>query len=196
VVDTHRVACVADQLHQDINDMIVASGGSCVLFASKHVIALRIKKKYLARAHHLSHSMRLKHWDRQAHGSAEEAHPQVQTEASDRTLSRHVSHPRKRAPVKVRTLLLFSKRCRICRRGVGVDSVCLRKAFMEDRVPLIFWTCWDPLHTLKVQVFFAPCERDMTKHILMIFSTLHEVRSDYALTWVCGRTIICKLLRL
>jgi len=67
---------------------------------------------------------------------------------------------------------------------------------MENRVPLIFWNCWDPLHTLKSQVFFTPCERDTTKHILMIFPTLHEVRSDYALTRVCGRTITCLLLRL
>jgi len=51
---------------------------------------------------------------------------------------------------------------------------------MKDRAVLIFWTCWDPLHTAKLQVFFAPCERDMTEHILMIFLTLHEVRSDYA----------------
>jgi len=65
---------------------------------------------------------------------------------------------------------------------------------MEERVLLIF--CWDPLHTLKFQVFFTPCEGDMTKHILMIFPTLHEVRSDYALTWVCGRMISCMLLRL
>jgi len=125
-----------------------------VLFASKHVIALRIKRKVLARAHRLSHSMRLKHRDRRPHESAEEAHPQVQTEASDRSLSRHcVSHPRKRAPVNVRTLLLFSMRCGICRRSVEVDSICLRKVFMEDRVLLIFWNCWDPLHTLKFQIF-------------------------------------------
>ena len=32
VVDAHRVACVAGQLYQDIHDMIVASGGSHVLF--------------------------------------------------------------------------------------------------------------------------------------------------------------------
>jgi len=36
----------------------------------------------------------------------------------------------------------------------------------------------------------------MTEHILMIFPTLHEVRSDYALTLVCGRTITCMLLRI
>ena len=30
----------------------------------------------------------------------------------------------------------------------------------------------------------------------MIFPTLHEVRSDYALTRVCGRTIAVMLLRL
>jgi hypothetical protein len=53
--------------------------------------------------------MRLKHWDRCTHGSAEEAYPQVQTEASDRLLSRHVSHPRKSAPVKVPNLPLFSE---------------------------------------------------------------------------------------
>jgi len=106
VIDAHRVACVAGQLHQDIHDMIVASGGSRVLFASNDVIALRIKRKVLARAHCPSHSMRLKHRNRRAHGSAEEAHPQVQTEASDRSLRRHVSHPRKRAPVMVPSLLL------------------------------------------------------------------------------------------
>jgi len=32
VVDAHRVACVAGQLRQDTDDMIVASGGSCVLW--------------------------------------------------------------------------------------------------------------------------------------------------------------------
>jgi len=172
--------------------MIVASGGSRVLFASKHVITFRIKRKFLARAHCPNHSMRLKHRGRCAHGSAEEAHPQVQTEASDRSLSRHVSHPRKRAPVKVSSLFLFSRRCGICRRSVGVDSVCQRKVFIENRVPLIFWNCWDPLDTLKFQVFFTPCERDMTKH----FPTLHVVRSNYALTRVCGRRINCLLLRL
>jgi len=106
VVDTHRVACVAGQLRQDINEMIVASGGSRVLFASKHVIALQIKSKVLARAHRLSHSIRMKHQDRSAHGSTEEAHPQVQTETSDGSLNslRHVSHTKKRAPVKVPNL--------------------------------------------------------------------------------------------
>jgi len=53
--------------------------------------------------------MRLKYRDRRAHGSSEEAHPKVQTEATDRSLSRHVSHPlRKSARVKVPNLLLFS----------------------------------------------------------------------------------------
>jgi len=66
------------------------------------------------------------------------AHPQVQTKASDRSLSRHVSHPRKRAPVEVPSLLLFSRRCRICWRSTGVDCVCLRKVRMENHVPLIF----------------------------------------------------------
>jgi len=94
VVDAHRVAYVADQLHQDIHNMIMASGGSRVLFASKHVIALRIKTKILAGAHRPSHSMRFKHRDRRAHRSAKEAHPKVQTEASDRSLSIHVNHPR------------------------------------------------------------------------------------------------------
>jgi len=142
------------------------------------VIALQVNRKFLAQAHRPSHSMCLKHRDRRAHGSAEEAHPQVQNEACDRSLSRHVSHPRKRAPLQVPTLLLFSRRCRICRRSVAsVDSVCLRKVLMEDRVPLIFWNCWDALHTLKFQVFFTPCKRDMTEYILMIFPTLHEVRS-------------------
>jgi len=155
VVDAHRVACVTGQLRQDIHDMIVASGGSCVLFASKHVIALRIKRKVLTRAHRTSHSMRLKHLDRRANRSAEEAHPQIYIEAGDRSLSRHVSHPRKSASVQVPNLLLFSRDCRICRRSVGVASVCLRKVFMEDRVPLIFWNCWDLLHTLKFQVFFT-----------------------------------------
>ena len=160
------------------------------------MIALQIKRKLLARAHCPSHSMRLMHRNRRAHGSAEEAHPQVQTETSDRSLSRHVSHPRKRAPGKVPSLLLFSRRCRICWRSVGVDRVCLWKVFMENCVPLIFWHCWDPLHTLKFQIFFTPCERDMSKHILMIFPTLHEVRSNYALTRVCGRPITCLRLRL
>jgi len=67
---------------------------------------------------------------------------------------------------------------------------------MDDRVTLIFWNCWDPLHTLTLQVFFAPCERDMTEHMLMIFLTLHAVCSDYALTRVYGRTITGMLLRL
>jgi len=106
--------------------------------------------------------MRFKHRDRRAHGCAEEAHPKVQTEASDKSLSRHVSHPRERAPVEVPNLLLFSRRCRIRRLSVGVDRVGLQKVLIEDRVALIFWNCWDPLHTLKLQVFFAPCERDMT----------------------------------
>ena len=77
VVDAHRVACVVGQLRQDIHDMIVASGGSCVLFASKHVIALRIKRKFLTRAHRPSHIMHLKHLDRRASRSAEEAHAQI-----------------------------------------------------------------------------------------------------------------------
>ena len=72
-----------------------------MLFASKHVIALQIKRKILARAHHPSHRIRFKHHDRRTNESAEEAHPKVQTEASDRCLSRHVSHPRKRGPVEV-----------------------------------------------------------------------------------------------
>jgi len=88
-----------------------------------------------------SYSMRLKHRDRRAHGSAEEAHPKVQTEASDRSLSRHVSHPRKRALVKVPILLILSRRCRIRRRSVEVDRVGLRKELMKDRVALIFWNC-------------------------------------------------------
>jgi len=153
VVDAHRVGCVAGQLHQDIHDMIMASGGSRVLVARKHVITFEIKKKILVLAHCPSHSMRFKHWERRAHGSAEEAYLQVQTEASDRSLSRHVRHPRKRATVEVPTLLLFTRRCRICQRSVGVNSICLQKVFMEDRDPLIFRNCWDPLHTLKLQVF-------------------------------------------
>jgi len=36
----------------------------------------------------------------------------------------------------------------------------------------------------------------MTGHILMIFLTLHEVRSNYALTRIRGRTITYLLLRL
>jgi len=56
-----------------------------------------------------------------------------------------ITHPRKRAQVKIPNLLLFSRRCRICRRSVGIDSVCLQKVFMKDRVPLIFWNCWEPL---------------------------------------------------
>jgi len=36
----------------------------------------------------------------------------------------------------------------------------------------------------------------MTKQILIIFPTLHEVRSDYALIRVCGRTITVMLLHL
>jgi len=69
---------------------------------------------------------------------------------------------------------------------------------MEDRVALIFWNCWEQLHTLKLQVFrvFALCERDMTEHIVMIFPTLHEVCSDYVLTRVVRRTIAGMLLRL
>jgi len=67
---------------------------------------------------------------------------------------------------------------------------------MEDRVALIFWNCWDQLHTLKLQVFrvFVPCESDMTEHIVMIFPTLHEVRSDYALSWIFRKTIAGMLL--
>ena len=175
--------------------MIVASGGSRVPFAKQARDRLADQEKSSARAHCPSHSMRLKHRNRRAHGSAEEAPPQVQTEASDRSLSTHVSHPRKRAPFKVPSLFLFSRRCRIYWRSVGVDRVCLRKVLMKNRVPLICWHCWDPLHTFKFQVFFTPSERDMPKHILMIFPTLHEVRSNYVLTWVCGRTITCLLPR-
>ena len=90
VADAHRVACVAGQLRQDIHDMIVASGGSRVLSASKHVIVLRIKSNVLGRLHRPSHSVHLDYQDRYAHGSAEEAHPKVQTEVSDRSFSRHV----------------------------------------------------------------------------------------------------------
>ena len=109
----------------------------------------------------------------------------------NRSSSRHVSHLRNSALVKVPKLLHFSRRCRICQQSVGVDRVGLRNVLMEDRVKR-----WDPLYALMLQVFLAPCESDMTKHILMIFATLHEVRSDYALIWVCGRTIAVMLLRL
>jgi len=178
--------------------MIVVSGGSRVLFACKHVIALPIKRKDLARAHRPSNSMRFKHQDMGAHGSAEEAHPKIQTDASDRSLSRHVSHPSKKEdPVEVPNLLLFSRRCgRIRWLSVGVDRVGLWKVLIEIRVLLIFWNCWNLLHTMKLQVFFDPCLRDMTEHILIIFLSLHEVQSDYALTWVCGRTITVMLLHL
>jgi len=158
------------------------------------VIVLRIKRKVLARAHHPSHSMHLEHRDRRAHGSAGEAHPKVQTDASDRSMTRHGSHPRERAPVKVPNLFIFSRRCRIRRRIVGVDRVGLWKVLMKNCVTLIFWNCWNPLQTLKLQVFFSPCECDMNEHILMIFPTLLEVRSDYALTQVCGRTLAVMLL--
>jgi len=90
------------------------------------------------------------------------------------------SHQRKRVSVKVPTLLLFSRRCRNYQWSVGVNG-CLQKVLMEDCVPLI------SLELLG---------RNMTEHILMILLTLHEVRSDYALTWVCGRTITGMLLRL
>jgi len=195
VVDAHRVACVAGQLRQDTHDMIVASGGSRVLFASKHVIALRIKRKVLEQAHHPSHSMNQKHWNRHAHGSAEETHTQVQTEASDRSLNRHVNHPRKKDPVKVPNLLLFSRRCRICRQSVGSDSVCLRKVFIKSCLAHLLEVLGSVTHP-EVSNIFTPCERDMSKHRLMIFPTLHEVRSNYALTRVCGRTISCLMLRL
>jgi len=168
------------------DDLLVVCG-----HRRRHLV-IDAHRKVLARAHCPNHSIRLKHQDRCAYGSAEEAHPQVQTEASDRLLSRHVSHPRKGSPVKVPSLLLF----RICWRSVGVDSVYLRKMFMENRVPLIFWNCWDPLHSLKFQVIFTPCKRDMSKHISMVFPTLHEVRSNYVQTQVCGRTITCLLVRL
>jgi len=80
------------------------------------------------------------------------------------------------------------------RLSVGVDRVGLRKVLIEDRVSLMLWNSWDPLHTLKLQAFFAPWERDMTEHILMIFPTLHEVRSEYVLTRVLGRTIAVRRL--
>jgi len=86
VSDVHRVACVAGQLRQDLYDLIVASGGSRVFFATA-------------------------------------AHSEVSS-------------------------ILHSVRTR------------------HDRV-----------------------------HI-DIFPTLYEVRSNYALTWVCRRTITCLLLRL
>jgi len=123
VMVAHRIACDVGQLRQDIHDKIVASGGSRVFFASKHMIALRIKEKVLAQAQHLSHSMRLKHQDRRAHGSAEEAHPQVQTEASDRSLSRHVSHLRKSLKE-----VSFST-CKIC----DPSPCCLpRRTYLRD----------------------------------------------------------------
>ena len=103
----------------------MASGGSRALFASKHLIAVWIKRKVFARAHRQCHSMHFKQWDRRAHRSAdlEEAHPKVQTEASNRSLGSHVTHPRKRAPLEVPNLLIFSRRCRIRRLSVGVDRV-------------------------------------------------------------------------
>jgi len=112
--------------------MIVASGGSRVLFASKHVIALWIKRKRFARAHRPSQSMRFKHCDRRAHTSADsrKVHPKVQTDASNRSLSSHVSHPRKRAPLEVSNLLLFSRRCRIRRLSIRVDRVGLWKVLI------------------------------------------------------------------
>ena len=36
----------------------------------------------------------------------------------------------------------------------------------------------------------------MTKHVLMIFPTLHEARDYYALTRICGGNICVMLLRL
>ena len=72
----------------------------------------------------------------------------------------------------------------------------LRKVLIEDRVTLILWNRWDPLHALKLQVFCAKCKRDMTENVLMIFLTLHEVRSDPALTRVCGRMTAVILLHL
>jgi len=164
-----------------------------VLFASKHVIALRIKRKVLAQAHCPSHSMRIKHQDRRAHGSAKEAHPKVQNEASDRSLSRHVSNSRKRGQVEVPNLLLFGRRCRIRRLCGGVGRGGLRKVLIEACVALILWNCRDPLHILKLQVFFATCKRDMTEHILMFFPTLHEVRSEFSLTRVSRKTTLLRL---
>ena len=144
--------------------------------------------------------MRLKHRDRHAHGSAEEAHVKVQTEASDRSLSTHISHQERGLQLRFQTFFFAAGAAGFAGRwqSVGVDSVGLRKVLMEDRVSLIFWNCWDPLHTLKLQVFFIPCERDMTKDILMIFTALHKVRSDYAsaLSRVCGRRTAVMLLRL
>ena len=86
----------------------------------------------LARAHRPSHSMRFKHRDRRAHGLAEGTHPKVQTEASDRSLSRHVSHPRKRAQVKVPTLLLFTAGAAGFACGV-LGSTCLSAASIHGR---------------------------------------------------------------
>jgi len=49
-----------------------------------------------------------------------------------------VIHPKKRASVKVPTLLLFSRRCRNCQRSVGVNG-CLQKVLIENHVPHVSW---------------------------------------------------------
>jgi len=136
------VLWVSHLRRQDIHDMIVAWGGSRVLFASKNVIVLRIKRKVFARAHCLSRSMRFKHRDRRACGSAKEAHLKVQTEASDRSLYRHhdASHPRKRGLVEVPSLLLFGRRCKIRWLCGGFNRGGLRKVLIQDRVPSSFGT--------------------------------------------------------
>ena len=67
----------------------------------------------------------LKHQNRRVHGSVEEDHPQVQTEASDTSLNRHVTNPRKRSPVKVPNLLLFSNAVGFAGGALGSTvSVC------------------------------------------------------------------------
>ena len=97
------------------------------------------------------------------------------------------------APVEGPTLLFSDRRCRIHpgQLCVLVDRVGLWTVLIEDCVAFILWNSWDPLHTPKTQLFFAMCEHNMTEHILIIFPTLHEVRSELALARVSGRTTVC-----
>ena len=131
-----------------------------MLFASKHVIALQIKKKFLH-----EHIVR----------------------ATACNLSIGIG-----APMDLQKRLI--QRSRLKRViGLCADISAIQERGDQFKFPTFFLSAgaaglagWA----------FATCERDMTEHILMIFPALHEVRSDFALTWVSGRTTAFILLRL
>ena len=58
----------------------------------------------------------------------------------------------------------------------------MRKICIKDCVDRILWKCRDPLYNLELQVFLVAAKRDMTKHIMVRFPLLHDVRNDLPLT--------------